>query len=444
MAGAEWISDIDKEVSDTFKDNGNVKSKEDICKELGQIDKETLVQSRLDLYEVCKNRLFEKAAVEEGGEPTACWLDEGWELKERRMAKWIIEDVYDLWMYASDGSPKFPKEILILKNKTLAGKPTKPQSVSADVNVELVMVKESLASLVNRMEKLKDEQTKMRNEHESEIQKIRADYTKEVTALHGIIANLQQDKPTGDAENRTQDDKGETTAAPTPDTEPTDQGNPPVGVGDQRKDETPGNDQTQAEAAQSDASRHGASKRTEKEANGYSRVLGKEEIKERQEKKKEQARQAKGKTASFKLEGAPKIVTQSLYLENVKVPVGASNGQVIASVCGHAKKNQIDVMACFVRRNKYVQNTVGCRITVAESQVQRCKFHNVWPQYVVCRDWVPRSSPHWNSSRQADAAPRDSWFQDMNSRRDNDWGDWDRDQSRWESTERYQAEEDWE
>ena len=104
----------------------------------------------------------------------------------------------------------------------------------------------------------------------------------------------------------------------------------------------------------------------------------------------------------FNLAGAPKIVSQELYLENLRIPAGSSNKAIAESVIGHGKKKQVSILSCWVRRNKYVRDVVGCKITVPSTQANKCKVQPIWPEHVVCRDWFARHEIMGNS----DQAPR--------------------------------------
>ena len=84
-------------------------------------------------------------------------------------------------------------------------------------------------------------------------------------------------------------------------------------------------------------------------------------------------------------------MTCELYLENVAIPMGASNKEIAMSITAHGLKNGVRIMNCQVKRNKYVSDQVGCKITVPSTQSSLCKNHDIWPTHVACRDWIPRS-----------------------------------------------------
>ena len=142
---------------------------------------------------------------------------------------------------------------------------------------------------------------------------------------------------------------------------------------------------------------HGPANRSVPELDGYARVLTNGEKKENKEKKQPKDRPQpnkqfprSGNGSTFNLAGAPKIVTTELYLENLRVPSGSSNKAIMASVTNHGKKNQIRILNCWVRRNRYVKDVVGCKITVPSTQANKCKVQPIWPEHVSCRDWFSR------------------------------------------------------
>lgn len=103
---------------------------------------------------------------------------------------------------------------------------------------------------------------------------------------------------------------------------------------------------------------------------------------------------------TFKLTGAPRVEVHNLYLENIKIPPGSKNGEIIRSIVDYAGQHNVRVMSCFVKRNRVSRNQVGCKVTVPVNQVHKCKFSDMWPEHVKCRDWEqkPRKQKrNWNS-----------------------------------------------
>ena len=151
---------------------------------------------------------------------------------------------------------------------------------------------------------------------------------------------------------------------------------------------------------------HGPSKNVRIHDDGFSTVLTKTERQANRHRGNGLPPKAPGgaDARTFSLQGAPKVVTHDLYLENVRIPNDALNKDIAMSVIEHAKKNDIRVLSCLVKRNRFVHDQVGCKISVPVTQAQSCKCHNIWPLHVTCRDWVPRgggnqSSDSWQGNR---------------------------------------------
>ncbi len=70
--------------------------------------------------------------------------------------------------------------------------------------------------------------------------------------------------------------------------------------------------------------------------------------------------------------------------------MGAKNRDIGMSITEHAAKHNIRIMRFYVKRNRYVSDVVGCKVTVPSTQVQQCKSSSVWPAHVTCRDWTPQ------------------------------------------------------
>ena len=154
--------------------------------------------------------------------------------------------------------------------------------------------------------------------------------------------------------------------------------------------------------------------------NRYATILSREEERAL---KRDHRPTYQGENASpFNLEGAPRIVTQDMYLENVKIPEGASNRQTAQSVMQHAKRNEIDIKFCVVRRNKFASDRVGCKISIPSTQIHRCKNHNIWPLHVTCRDWVPRAQMDSQGASYRGNRQRGPRFARDNYRNTNDYG----------------------
>ena len=109
----------------------------------------------------------------------------------------------------------------------------------------------------------------------------------------------------------------------------------------------------------------------------------------------------------FQLTGAPKVEAHHLYIQNLSIPQGASNGAIIKSVIEQAKKHDIRIMSCMVKRNRYIRDQVGCKITVPKNQVYECKFSQMWGKGIDVRDW--EFKPPRRSNYRFGGAERNHW-----------------------------------
>ena len=93
----------------------------------------------------------------------------------------------------------------------------------------------------------------------------------------------------------------------------------------------------------------------------------------------------------YTLEGIKIEKTRDLYLSNIKFPRCATHRQIIEEVTGHAEARNVRIAYVKVFRNRYNQDTVGCKISVPITHVNKIMLSGFWPEYVECRNWEPRS-----------------------------------------------------
>ena len=84
-----------------------------------------------------------------------------------------------------------------------------------------------------------------------------------------------------------------------------------------------------------------------------------------------------------------------LYLPNITVHPGDTLAEIAERVREHAKFNGLHVITSRVVRNRYSDETVGCRITVPERQKDDALGNRIWPEGMKCRNW--NSRPQENS-----------------------------------------------
>ena len=314
----------------------------------------------MDIYETCKTRLYE------GVDPNtkAVWDHKEWMLKDRRHVKWLADDIADLCMFASNGTNKFPKEILIKKyhpgtsKDNLGADPNKNKANELESNA---ILHENVATLRTEVEQVKGtlENMKPCMECAQKIKQVREEFTKEVTALQGLVAALnerlnkepesqgaeadaggvatiqpqkQPEQAAGDANQIAETEKNIPKAADNlASNAPMDlsKGKDNQEVPNECEKEWPAlpkavppahssggqdpNPQPRLVRAQDMA--HGPANRSAPGGDGYARVLTNGEVKEQKEKNRQSnprpppSKQKSGNGSTFNLAGAPKIVT---------------------------------------------------------------------------------------------------------------------------------------
>ena len=66
-----------------------------------------------------------------------------------------------------------------------------------------------------------------------------------------------------------------------------------------------------------------------------------------------------------------------------------SNKDIATKVTKYAQEKGIRIMSCWVIRNRFVRDQVGCKVSVPKEQSQKCRT-DIWPQYITCREWEDR------------------------------------------------------
>ena len=92
------------------------------------------------------------------------------------------------------------------------------------------------------------------------------------------------------------------------------------------------------------------------------------------------------------LRGAQRIKTQELYVEQVQINSEMSNKDIAECVTEYCGNKGINIKSCWVRRNRYNNESAGCKISVPIEQAERCKNGGIWPDNIVCRDWEKSSN----------------------------------------------------
>ena len=100
------------------------------------------------------------------------------------------------------------------------------------------------------------------------------------------------------------------------------------------------------------------------------------------------------KTKPTKLTGISQEESIAMYVQNIRREPGMSPGKVAALVRNHLKEKGVRCLYAEVIRNRYVDDTVGCKIIVPLRQKDKVIGIKIWPDKVKCREW----EGEWDSS----------------------------------------------
>ena len=108
------------------------------------------------------------------------------------------------------------------------------------------------------------------------------------------------------------------------------------------------------------------------------------------------SRQNKGqnKKKKEKLSGIAQEQSVALYVQNIKRKPDMSLGKIASLVKNHLKDKGVRCISAQVIRNRYVDDTVGCKIFVPLRQRDKVIGIKIWPDNVRCREWAG----DWDSS----------------------------------------------
>ena len=431
---APFLSEIDKEIGSILAESDN-QNKCEVVNKLLDIPDETVKGTRADIFEFAKTRL-DSGALE--GESNGL---ETLTLKERRTKKAICEDLLDLYVFAAGLRNVFPKEMIHRSSKSglltsLGSKVTtgKEKQLLNTENLDLPGLLQQVAQLTSEVNEMQIQTERMKIHYENKLEELKRDYTDRITNIQDILAKSIQ-------ENIIQPEAQSTQNAMTDDVVKTVVNGNTVDIKvvdtviddfvDDMDDSLfpcaqppPRQQQSHRESSSSEG------EDTQKDKSLFSNVLMHEGPWQMVEKKTqrrktanlERARAAKSASPpplkekapqhipdspNFKLMGAPKVLTQELYLQNVYIDRKMPNKEIAEGVIRYGAKRGIQITACWVKRNRFTRYQVGCKLTVPRSEIEKCKDVNSWPEHITCRDWEKK--------------PAKSQYGQSGGRRPNDW-----------------------
>jgi len=122
-------------------------------------------------------------------------------------------------------------------------------------------------------------------------------------------------------------------------------------------------------------------------------------------------RRTPGARTSRGLRGIREEKSCTLYVKNINVDEEERDEDIGHIVKDYAKQRNIRVMSTKVIRNKYVQDVVGCKLVIPQSQEHFVLAAEFWPHGITCRRWEAnnkwyegRNNNIWSNSHGNDKA----------------------------------------
>ena len=94
------------------------------------------------------------------------------------------------------------------------------------------------------------------------------------------------------------------------------------------------------------------------------------------------------KESKKKISGMAQEQSVCLYVQNIRRDSGTTMGEIASLVKSHLKENDVRCLYARAIRNKYVDDTVGCKIVVPLRQKDEVIGIKIWPDNVRCREWA--------------------------------------------------------
>ena len=116
-------------------------------------------------------------------------------------------------------------------------------------------------------------------------------------------------------------------------------------------------------------------------------TAGKDGTKRLNKSKTSKKEQSNGKDKK-KLSGVAQEQSVCMYVQNIKRPGNCSLGEMAQMVRSHLEGHGVRCISAQIIRNRYVEDTVGCKIIVPLRQRDNVIGIKIWPDNVRCREWA--------------------------------------------------------
>ena len=91
---------------------------------------------------------------------------------------------------------------------------------------------------------------------------------------------------------------------------------------------------------------------------------------------------------SHALTGIKKEELSYVYLRNVYVEIGDTENELKKMIKDYAFTQNVRVMNVHIKYNNYVDDNVGCKISIPANNVEKVCSDGFWPDNISCRRWV--------------------------------------------------------
>ena len=114
------------------------------------------------------------------------------------------------------------------------------------------------------------------------------------------------------------------------------------------------------------------------------------EVISRKTKKRLRKQEKENTIDSFVLRGASQERTIQMYVRNIEIANVEQAEAVKNKVNKYLADKGVKVFKIHVIKNRFVDTTVGCRVTIRENQRDRVERYGFWPDKIECRVWGRR------------------------------------------------------
>ena len=114
------------------------------------------------------------------------------------------------------------------------------------------------------------------------------------------------------------------------------------------------------------------------------------------------------------LKGVPIERAKRVYLRNVYVDVGDTEADIKERVRKYAVSRGLRIMGINIISNRYIEDVVGCKLLIPETQLSIALSNDFWPENTNCRVWFEKQNDNRRGGAR-NAHTRDNYQNDNRS-----------------------------